>query len=73
VVTDLRMPLMDGWEFAFHLKSLHPSTLILFVSGYDAHLGSRTLPGPLLGKPFGPDELVRSVRRLLFSTQQQRA
>lgn len=73
VVTDIRMPTMDGWELATHLKSMSPCPPILFISGYDAHLGSGNLPGPVLAKPFRADQLVTSVRQLLIGTQPQSA
>jgi CheY-like chemotaxis protein len=69
VVTDIRMPVMDGWELAAHLRSMTPSPPILFISGYDAHVGPQNLPGPVLAKPFRPDQLAASVRRLLEGTQ----
>jgi CheY-like chemotaxis protein len=71
VVTDIRMPIMDGWELAAHLKTMTPSLPILFISGYDAHVGPHNLSGPVLGKPFRPDQLVTSVRQLLEGTQQK--
>jgi CheY-like chemotaxis protein len=71
VITDIRMPIMDGWELAAHLKTMTPSPPILFISGYDAHVGPHNLPGPVLGKPFRPDQLVTSVRQLMEGTQQK--
>ena len=35
VVTDIRMPAMDGWELAAHLTSMTHPPDILFMSGYD--------------------------------------
>jgi CheY-like chemotaxis protein len=72
VVTDIRMPGMDGWELAAHVKAIIPRVPILFISAYDAHLGANNLPGPVLAKPFRPEQLVDSVRRLLLD-QPQRA
>jgi two-component system cell cycle sensor histidine kinase/response regulator CckA len=73
VVTDIRMPEMDGWQLAAYLKSLSPAPPVLFISGYDAHLGSRNLPGPVLAKPFRAEQLVTSVRQLLMGSQPQSA
>ena len=67
VVTDIRMPGMDGWELATHLAAMTPRPPVLFTSGYDVHLGSTNLPGPVLAKPFRPQQLVDSVRQLLLS------
>src|SRR5215210_4662034 len=67
VVTDIRMPGMDGWEPASHLKGTNPHLPILFMTGYDAHLG-RGLPGPVLSKPFGPSQLLAAVSQLLTTS-----
>ena len=64
VVADIRMPRMDGRELAVELRKRSATIPILFVSGYDAYLDTE-LPGPVLAKPFMPEQLVASVRRLL--------
>jgi hypothetical protein len=38
---------------------------ILFMSGYDVHLASATLPGPLLPKPFRAETLLERLKQLL--------
>jgi CheY-like chemotaxis protein len=73
VVTDIRMPGMDGWELAAHLKTMTPPLPILFMSGYDAHLGTGNLPGPVLAKPFRPEQLLDAMRRLLSDRQPRSA
>jgi CheY-like chemotaxis protein len=65
VVTDIRMPDMDGLELAAHLAQLTPSPHVLFVSGYVPLAAGASLPGPFLSKPFSPDALASQVRRLL--------
>jgi len=35
VITDVRMPIMDGIQFAYEVSSRLPATRILFISGYD--------------------------------------
>jgi CheY-like chemotaxis protein len=65
VVTDLRMPNMDGWELATHLAQRSPRVPVLFMSGYDEHLGSQSLLGPVLPKPFTSDQLHERIRGLL--------
>jgi two-component system, cell cycle sensor histidine kinase and response regulator CckA len=72
VVTDVRMPVMDGWELARRLRERWPDLPLLFISGYDVELsaGSRRA-GPrqaLLRKPFDLDELIHEVGRLLDLT-----
>jgi two-component system, cell cycle sensor histidine kinase and response regulator CckA len=65
VVADIRMPKMDGWELAAQLAKRSPRVPILFMSGYDVHLASATLPGPLLPKPFRAETLLERLKQLL--------
>jgi two-component system cell cycle sensor histidine kinase/response regulator CckA len=69
LVTDVRMPVMDGWELSAQMRDRWPRLPVLFVSGYDVELtqyaAGRGVPGAFLRKPFEPDELVRQVTRLL--------
>ena len=65
VISDLRMPGMDGRELASHLGRQWPHLPILFISGYDVYVGKQDLPGPVLPKPFGVDDLTSGVQQLL--------
>jgi two-component system cell cycle sensor histidine kinase/response regulator CckA len=70
LVTDVRMPVMDGWELSRRLRERWPDLPVLFISGYDIELTSaagapRRGAGAFLRKPFDPDELVRQVTLLL--------
>jgi len=69
VVTDVRMPVMDGLELARKLRERWPGLPVLYISGYDVELsaGSRRSGArqSLLRKPFDLDELLREVTRLL--------
>jgi two-component system, cell cycle sensor histidine kinase and response regulator CckA len=69
VVTDVRMPDIDGLTLARELhKRPHPP-LILFVSGFSA---DNQIPGPLLTKPFHPEQLLATVRNLLAGLPEER-
>lgn len=35
VLTDIKMPVMDGLRFARHVKNIYPDTEIIFLTGYD--------------------------------------
>jgi CheY-like chemotaxis protein len=63
VITDIRMPGLDGYELAERLRSMPNAPPILFISGYGQD--GVWLPGPLLPKPFELDALTAEVRRLL--------
>jgi two-component system cell cycle sensor histidine kinase/response regulator CckA len=69
VVTDVRMPVMDGWELGRRLRERWPRLPVLYISGYDVELthgGPRSgQPEAFLRKPFDADELVRHVASLL--------
>jgi CheY-like chemotaxis protein len=65
VITDLRMPNMDGWELAARLSGRSPRLPVLFMSGFDEHLASATVAGPMLPKPFTPEQLDERIREVL--------
>jgi two-component system cell cycle sensor histidine kinase/response regulator CckA len=65
VITDVSMPIMSGLELAARLASRTAAPPVLFMSGKH----HRDLPGPLLSKPFLPEDLSNHVRRLLHCCQ----
>jgi two-component system, cell cycle sensor histidine kinase and response regulator CckA len=68
VLTDLRMPVMDGRQLAAALARVRPNLPIVFMSGYTAQLMDLRLISPdlpFLAKPFRNDELMATVRRHL--------
>jgi CheY-like chemotaxis protein len=67
VVTDILLPHIDGLELADHLAGLSSPPPVLFISGVKV---KRTLPGPLLAKPFGPMAFLEQVGRMLTALQQ---
>ncbi len=65
VLTDLRMPVMDGRQLASALARLHPTLPIVFMSGFTAQLMDLRLVSPhllVLAKPFRNDDLLAMVR-----------
>lgn len=69
VLTDVRMPEMDGHELYAALRRINPAVKALFMSAY--HLEDWTTDPRMAGlkgvvqKPFGLDSLGRAVRRAL--------
>jgi CheY-like chemotaxis protein len=72
VLTDLRMPVMDGRQLAAALARARPSLPIVFMSGFTAHLMDLRLISPnlaFLAKPFRHDDLLATVRGQLERTK----
>ena len=69
VISDIRMPKMDGLELAEQLMSRFPGIKIIFLTAYDefeyARQAVRLGASDYLLKPFGEGELEASVQKLL--------
>ena len=69
LVTDVRMPRMDGIALAHSLIELFPGTTVLYMSGYTdnaiASSGVLTREHAFLQKPFTPLALADKVRETL--------
>jgi CheY-like chemotaxis protein len=63
VITDIRMPRMDGYELADRIGERARSPKMLFISGYGQ--SGVWLPGSVFGKPFSLDALMDEVKSLL--------
>jgi len=69
LVTDFRMPGMNGEELILALRARQPALPALIVSAYGNEL-SVQIPGvPVLNKPVAADELVALVRDLLLDAE----
>ena len=66
LLTDVVMPEMSGYDLALRVNERRPEVRLLFISGYAPR--SQPVKGPLLKKPFAPDQLARSVRAALDDT-----
>ena len=62
LVTDVRMPGLDGPSLAERALSLRPGLKVIFVTGYTTY---RNLRWPVLRKPFDLDELEAALHGAL--------
>jgi CheY-like chemotaxis protein len=76
VVTDYKMPKMDGVEFIGRLRKLEPASAVILISGFTDTLGlteANTGADVVIQKSnHEVTHLVRSVNRLLRAQQQPR-
>jgi two-component system cell cycle sensor histidine kinase/response regulator CckA len=63
LLTDVVMPEMSGYDLAERVSARHPDMRRLFISGYAPR--AQRVKGPLLKKPFAPEQLARAVRAAL--------
>ena len=71
VITDFLMPMLNGIEFVDQLRSLQPQMPVIFITGYLSAISDKKIVdevAEILAKPFEPNVLRSSVRRLLDST-----
>lgn len=76
VVTDWRMPLIDGTEFQQKLCSADASLSVVFMSGYaDVPMAVQLMQQgavTVIEKPFAPEALIDAVRRAVERTRARR-
>lgn len=69
LVTDIRMPFMNGIELANEVKKLLPDIQIIFISGYDeftyAKAAIQLQVAEYLLKPIKPNELQKSLEQII--------
>ena len=75
IVTDYRMPGMDGGEFIRRIRQVKPDARIVLLSGFVEHLGlteQSTGADVVVGKTARePAHLLSSVKRLLSRPQRK--
>ena len=67
VISDVRMPRMDGVALARHIVSSQPVIPIFLMTAYqfDTREDILALNVPCLGKPFSFDELLSQIQKVL--------
>jgi len=73
VITDIRMPGIDGWELARRAKAVRPDIKVLYITGYPGERRPADAPtGRLLRKPWRAGEFYRCVEELIDPNEMQR-
>ena len=68
MITDIRMPGIDGWELARRATDMRPNLKVLYITGYPGEeTPDDAPPGPLLRKPWRAGEFYRSIEQLIGS------
>ncbi|MGV7121038.1 sigma-54-dependent transcriptional regulator [Sphingopyxis sp. 550A] len=71
VVTDIRMPRLDGLEFFARIRAIDPEIPVILITGHaDVPMAIGALKGgafDFLAKPYATDHLIAAVRKALTS------
>jgi len=77
MLSDVRMPGMNGYELAMCMQGARPSTACILMSGYvdEEHLRDRIVTAglPLIEKPFTSGTLVDAIHRVLSGHSKEKA
>jgi len=75
VISDMRMPIMDGMEFAKHCNERFPNVKVVVLSGYSdfEYVRNSMKEGvkDYLLKPVAPDELLEVLKKLRKEVEQE--
>lgn len=73
VLTDLRMPRMDGMQLLARIKQASPETIVFMLTGYssveDAVTAIKQGAYDYIAKPFNPDDVLNRISRALREKQ----
>ena len=76
VITDMRMPIMDGVELAKHCHQEFPHVKVIVLSGYSDfdYVRNSMQQGvkDYLLKPVAPDELVEALRKIRKEVEEEK-
>ena len=68
LISDVKLPNMDGVKLAGRVLKLHPQASVLLISGFFHSAPAAAKQIRFLPKPFFPSELIRHLRELLPGT-----
>ena len=69
LLTDIRMPNLDGWALAEHARALWPQLPVLYVTGW-SDVSPRQVPDSrIVAKPYVPAQLLVEVETLLQAAE----
>lgn len=70
VLTDLGMPVMNGWEVAKWVKSKIPQIPVGLITGWGTHLDEEKIRESgvdlIIGKPFQMKEILEAVNHYIY-------
>jgi CheY-like chemotaxis protein len=68
LITDIRMPGIDGWELARRARKMRADLKVLYMTGYPGEQHPGDAPrGPLLRKPWRAGEFYNHIEQLIGS------
>lgn len=77
VITDLKMPKVDGMEVVRHIKDNYTDIEVIMVTGFATVAGAveavKLGAEEYLAKPFTEDELIAAVERALYKLEHRRS
>jgi CheY-like chemotaxis protein len=66
IITDIRMPGINGWELARRATEIRPDLKVLYITGFPGEQApAGAPPGPLLKKPWRTGEFYRCIEQLI--------
>jgi DNA-binding response OmpR family regulator len=65
LVTEVRLPGLDGWQLARAVRHLRPSLPILYIPALPERSSQRVTRSFVLPKPFGPRALTVAVKLMV--------
>jgi DNA-binding response OmpR family regulator len=68
LVTDIRLPLCDGWAIAKRARLLAPSLPVIYMTGdsADQWQANGVSDSTLIAKPFDVDELISAISQRVW-------